>query len=296
MPLDAARYQPWNGRRLAPWRAAGAVARATLLQLVRRRAYWIVFAIGLGQFLVYASVIYALTQMQLPPRTQAGMLERFNFSTAPNDPQDSGYVHFMEAQGLIVMILLAFAGSVVVGADFRQGAIPFYLSRRIDRRHYIAGKLLAIAVLVWSLTVLPALVLYVEYGLFTTSLDYWRDTWRIVPAILGYGLVLGAVLSLWLAALAAYLQRIAPLAVTWASLFVLLGRLAYMLRNTTDDRRWLLADPWRDLRLAGRIFFGRFDSVSDREMSVYAVALLAAISVVAFAALVRRVRAVEVVS
>jgi ABC-type transport system involved in multi-copper enzyme maturation permease subunit len=296
MPLDAARYHAWHGVRRPPGRAAGAILRTTVLQLVRRKAYWIVLAMGLGQFIVYASVIYALTQMQLPPRSQENLLRQFNFSTSPEDPQESGYLQFMEAQSLVVMLLSALCGSLVVGADFRDGVLPFYLSRRMERKHYVVGKLGAIVVVVWSLTLLPALGLFIEYGLFTTSLDYWRDNWRIVPALLGYGAVLGGVLAVWLASLSAYLQKLAPIAVTWSSLFVLLGRLALTLRDATGDVRWLLLDPWRDLRLAGRLFFGVFKTATDRQLSIEAAAILTVVTVIALAALVHRVRAVEVVS
>ena len=55
------------------------------------------------------------------------------------------------------MILLAFSGSLLVGTDFRNKSLPFYLSRRVDRRHYIVGKLLAISVIVSLLTTIPAL-------------------------------------------------------------------------------------------------------------------------------------------
>lgn len=296
MSLDAGRYHAWHGLRRPPWRAAGAILRTTVLQLVRRKAYWIILAMGLGQFIVYASVIYALTQMQMPARSQENLLRQFNFSPSPDDPQESGYLQFMEAQGLVVMLLLALCGSLVVGGDFRAGVLPFYLSRRLERRHYVVGKLGAIVVVVWSLTLLPALALFIEYGLFTTSLDYWRDNWRIVPALFGYGAVMGGVLAVWLAALSAYLQKLAPIAVTWSSLFVLLSRLTLTLRDATGDVRWLLLDPWRDIRLAGRLFFGVFKTATDRQLSVEAAWILLVVTAVALAALVRRVRAVEVVS
>ncbi|MCE9605887.1 MAG: ABC transporter permease subunit [Planctomycetia bacterium] len=294
MGIDAAHYHAWNGKLRSPWRATAAVVRTTLLQAIRRKAYWFIYAVGVSQFLVYWAVIYALTQMQIPPQAQQGMLDTFGFSTEAEDPQNTGYLDFMEQQSMVVMILLAFCGSTIIGGDFRDGALPFYLSRRIDRRHYIAGKILATAALVWLLTVVPALLLFLEYGLFTTSLDYWSEHWRVVPAVLGYGAVLGLVLAIWLVALSAYLQRLAPIAVTWSSLFVLLGRLALMLRDASGDRHWLLLDPWRDIRLAGRLFFGIFRYRSDADLSLWAAALLVATSLVALAALVRRVRAVEV--
>ena len=54
------------------------------------------------------------------------------------------YADFMNAQAAITTLLLAFAGSALIGSDYRQGGMVFYLSRAIDKRHYIAGKLLAV--------------------------------------------------------------------------------------------------------------------------------------------------------
>ena len=130
--------------------------------------------------------------------------------------------------------------------------------------------------------------------MFTTSTEYWQANWRVVPSILGYGAILGAVLALWLAAISAYLQKLAPIAVLWSSLFVLLGRLGFMLSRETGIREWLLLDPWKDLRLAGRLCFGQFRTASDAQLSVTAAGILISVSLVALLALIRRVRAVEV--
>jgi ABC-2 type transport system permease protein len=296
MSVNAGHYRTWHGRLRPPVAACSAIVRTALRQLFRRKIYWVVLAVGLGQFIVYASVIYGLTQMPMPEQSKENLLRMFNFSPTAADPQETGYLQFVEAQSVIVMILLALCGSLLVGSDFRDGVLPFYLSRRIDRRHYVLGKLLAIVAVVWLLTVVPALALFLEFGLFTTSFDYWLENWRIVPALLGYGLVLGGVLAVWITALSAYLQRLAPIAVTWSSLFVLLGRLAWSLRDATGDRNWLLLDPWRNLRLTGRFFFGTFQENIDRQLSINAATILAVITTIAFVALMRRVRAVEVVS
>ena len=72
-------------------------------------------------------------------------LEQFGFSANTDAAQDNGYIAFMQGQNVIVMILLAFSGSLLVGSDFRLKTLPFYLSRRIDKRHYIVGKLLAVS-------------------------------------------------------------------------------------------------------------------------------------------------------
>ena len=58
------------------------------------------------------------------------------------------------------MIVLALAGAVLVGNDFRWGGLPFYLSKPLTRWHYLLGKCLAVAVFVNLMTTVPALVLY----------------------------------------------------------------------------------------------------------------------------------------
>lgn len=294
MGIDSAHYHAWNGKLRMPWRATAAVARTTLSQALRRKAYWFIYLAGIAQFLVYWAIIYMLTQTDVSPRMQQGMLDALGFSASAEDPQDTGYISFIERQNVVVTILLAFCGSTIIGTDFREGALPFYLSRRIDRRHYIAGKVLATASLVWLLTLVPALLLFLEYGLFTSAENYWSDNWRVVPAIVGYGGLLGLVMSIWLVSLSAYLQKMAPIAITWSSLFVLLGRLAVMMRNRTNVNEWLLLDLWGDVRLAGRLFFDVFRRESHRDLAPDAAWVVAIVTLVALAALVRRVRAVEV--
>ncbi len=295
MSIDLARYHGWHGRLGSPWLATLAMVRVALLQVFRRKAYWIVLGLGLTQFLLFWSVIYAVTQLSLPPQARERILGAFGFSAEASAPQDSGYVLFMQRQSLVVMILLAFSGSLLVGADFRLQALPFYLSRRIDRVHYIAGKLLAVAVLVSLLTWVPALALFVEYGMFTSSLTYWLENWRVPLAVLAYGLVLCACLSLLLVALSAWLQRAAPIAVTWSSMFTFLGLLAEYLRDETGQEVWALLDPWRDMRYVGRMFFGVFSRQSQEALAPWALLVLCVLCAVCLVLLARRVRAVEVV-
>ena len=72
------------------------------------------------------------------------------------------------------MIVLALAGSVLVGNDFRFGSLPFYLSKPLGRWHYVLGKCLAVAVFVNVMTTILALILLVEYGLLD-SWDYFVE-------------------------------------------------------------------------------------------------------------------------
>jgi hypothetical protein len=290
--IDRAHYHGWQGKLGSPWLGSAAIVRVGLLQVFRRKLYWIVIAAGLLQFLVFFALIYATTQFG---EFREQILERINFSARAGTDTENGYLLFMQRQSVVVMILLAFSGSLLVGSDFRLKALPFYLSRRIDRRHYIAGKLLAVSAVVALMTIVPALALFIEYGAFTSSFAYWFENWRLVVSILGYGFVLCAVLSILLVALSAWLQRTAPIAITWSSIFTMLTFVAERMREFTRNNYWTLLDVWRDMRYVGRSFFGYYPREEDRELAWWALAILLGLCTAALIALVHRVRAVDVV-
>jgi ABC-2 type transport system permease protein len=295
MGIDTVRYHGWRGRLHSPWFGALAIARVGLTQVLRRKLYWLVIALGMLQFLAFWTAIYIVTQIQLPPEGRERFLGAIGFAAEPEDTGSDGYTRFMDLQSLAVMLLLAFSGNLLVGSDFQNKTLPFYLSRRIDRRHYIVGKLLAISSIVALLTVAPALLLFLEYGMFTTSLEYWSSNWRIPLRILGYGAVMCAVLSILLASISAYLQRMAPIAITWSSLFVLANRLSDQMYDWTDVRAWRLCDPWFDVREVGQLIFASTRRDGDANLGWQALLILLVVCSLALAALTRRVRAVDVV-
>jgi ABC-type transport system involved in multi-copper enzyme maturation permease subunit len=290
--IDRAYYHGWEGSLGSPWLGCLAIARVTLLQLLRRWVFW--FGLGLSMFLfvLTSAIIYVAAQAQIVGER---ILEMFNFTAVPRPDSENGYLLFIEAQSVIVIIVLAFAGSLLVGQDFRQQSVPFYLCRGIERRHYIAGKLLAIAAVVAMMTILPALVLFGEFGAFTSNFSYWIDNWQIPVSIAGYSLVLCGALSVWIVSLSAWLQRMAPIAITWTSFFLILLPARRLLVRMTGDSTWNLIDPWRNLRYVGRYYFGTFPRPEDGDYAPWALLIVAGLTALALYALVRRVRAVEVV-
>jgi len=296
MGIDNVNYHGWNGRLRSPWLACLAIVRVALLQVLRRKSYWLVFGLALMHFLLIWAVIYAVTQFDLPPRAQELFVEAIGFSAETEKVHESGYIQFMNRQNLAVMMMLAFSGSLLVGADFRLKSLPFYLSRRIDRRHYIIGKLLAVSAVIMMITVVPALLLFIEFGAFTSSYHYWFSNWKVATSILGYGAVMCVVLSIWLVSLSAYLQRMAPIAITWASLFVLSKLLVKQLASMRDSEYWALLDPWHNIHAVGRLCFGVYTERHELDMAWASFIILAFLTTIALAALVHRVRAVDVVN
>lgn len=292
MSFEAPRYRDWSGRLRPSWLACWPIARTGLRLVLRRKLFWLLFGLALLNFLFVFATIYLKFQMA----SQNPGLRRFVDQILSNvTGTGETYRDFMFAQGTVTMLLLAFAGALLVGDDMRQGGLAFYLSRRVNRWHYVAGKLLAIGTLVSLTTTLPALVLYVQYGTLSESMDYFRENLTILRGIIGYGLILSVTLSLLLFAMASWLRKTVPLVMSWACLFVMVPALAGLLRRAFDDRNWLLLMLWRDIRLLGTWCFGGIDSDRELELLVPAAVIVAVVCVLCVVAVIPRVRAVEVV-
>jgi hypothetical protein len=291
--LERVRYRGWSGRLRPAWFAAWPIALTGLRLVLRRKLFWALLGLGLMHFLFLFATIYLGVQI----RIESPQLSRFVGSIlASMEGGGRTYRNFMAGQGTIIMIALAFAGELLVGNDFREGGLVFYLSRRVGRRHYVAGKLLSIAMLVGMMTTAPALVLYAEFGLLGDPVAYFRENPRILLAILGYGLAMAASLSLLLFALAAWLQKTAPLVMAWAGIFLLLPALGEILHRARDDRRWLLLRVWGDIRLIGDWCFGTLNPKDQGDMVWSAAAVVLAVSLVSAIAIFPRIRAVKVVA
>lgn len=288
--LAHAGYRRWQGVQHSPWWASLALARFGVWLVMRRWVFWGLIGLGLMVFLFNFAFIYLKATLTV----QSGELARFLDGYRVTGTGDA-FLDFMHAQAGITVLLLAFAGSTLIGSDYRQGGMIFYLSRTIGKWQYIVGKLLAIGAVVLMITTLPALVLYVEYGILSSSLDYFQTNWRIAAGIVGYGLILAGVQSLLLFAVAAWIPRTVPLVMAWLGLFTLLAALAHVLFEIRQNPRWLLLALWENMLRLGRWCFGAPQSpISPSILETSAV--LCGVCAICLWLIVRRVRAVEVVS
>lgn len=293
MSLDSAGYRGWTRKLVPSPLACWPIARTALVLVLRRKLFWLLLALAGMNFLFVFATIYLKAQISAQNPGIKRFVDQILRSVTGTGET---YRDFMFAQGTVTMLLLAFAGATVVGDDLRQGALTFYLSRRIDKWHYVLGKLLAIGLLVSLTTTLPALVLYIEYGLLTDSFSYFRENLGILRGILGYGLALALTLSLLLFALTSLLKKTVPLVITWACIFVLVPAVALLMRQVFHGRNWQLLMLWRDLRLVGTWCFGGIDSDNELALINPAIAIVVGVWVVSALVIASQVRAVKVVT
>ncbi len=290
MAVELAGYREWAGRRRSPWWTCWPIVRTGLNMILRRWIFWVLIGLGLLNFLFNFAFVYLKATLTVQSEAAGGFLDRYRVTGT-----GEAYADFMFGQASITALLLAFAGSMLIGNDYRQGGLIYYLSRRTERRHYVVGKLLTVGAVVTLITTVPALALYAEYGLLSNSLDYFLNHPRILAGILGYGVVLAVVQSLLLFAIAAWVPRTVPLVMTWLGIFVLLKGLAEALRAIDDNRHWLLLGVWDDMHRLGRWCFGSLEA-GRIPTAPQCLGVLAGVCVICLVLIVRRVRAVEVVT
>ena len=270
------------------------VARVGLKLVMKRWIFKAFLGLGLMNFLFFSSMIYFLADLKKRGLPQGAIEFARNFAFTGNG---EAYRNFIFAQNIVVMLLLAVSGTVLVSNDFRFRSLTFYLSKPLGRGQYFLGKLAATSLLVGMLTLLPCLVLFIEYGLFSDSFDYFSESGHIFFAILGYGLLVSIGMSVILLGVAALLQRTISIVMVWGLIFVFLPGITTLLRVGTDTRYWGMLDFWGLLSQLGDLFFGVNPQLGTMALlPLEAAGALVAWLLIALWAFWHKTRAVEVVS
>jgi ABC-type transport system involved in multi-copper enzyme maturation permease subunit len=302
-------YRPWRGEFNGPLSAVWAIARVGLRMMFRFWPFWVIYSLGLMIFLLFFFGQYLLAWAD----TQIGEADVRVGGFGRTDPHDlirglryslklSGnadtYSNFFHYQSYIILVVLALAGSLLIGNDIRHGSLPFYLSKPISRWHYLLGKCLSVGVFINMVTTLPALLLFAQIGLLD-GWDYIRDGGRLFLGILGYGLTLTVVFSLLLVAIASRMRTTVPLLLTWTTVFLFPRLIAATLVDRMHfDTRWRLIDLWNDCYLVGNWCLGNvIDNLRPQpQPEIWLAALtLLGVCLVCVASQVRRLKAVEIV-
>jgi ABC-type transport system involved in multi-copper enzyme maturation permease subunit len=273
------------------------VARVGLGLVIKRRIFKVFVGLGLINFLFFSAMIYFLAGLAAQLKGQRfgeGPLEfarNFIFTGTGESFRD-----FITSQNTVVMLLLAISGAVLVGNDFRFRSLTFYFSKPLERWQYFLGKLVATSLLVSLLTLLPCLVLFIEYGLFGDTFDYFIESRRILFGILAYGLLVSVGMSILLLGVAALLQKTISIVMVWGLIFIFLPIITEVIHEAArGSDYWKLLDFWSLLQWCSNAFFGIESSLFSAAPWLPVTALVVWLGA-ALWAFWHKTRAVEVVS
>lgn len=313
-------YRPWQGEFHSSWWSVWPIARVALGSMIWRWLFWILYAFGLLLFLMFFFGAFLLAWAESQVQVSAQQMGRFGDPNAMvrgirralrilNGSQDT-FQYFFSYQGGIVIIILALAGSRMIGSDFTFKSLAFYLAKPISRWQYILGKCLAVGIVVQMLTTLPALVLYGQHAFddwnYLLNIDYFieNDSGKgpagitLLLGVIGYGIILSVFLSILLVATASWMRRTMPLIMVWMSLFFFMRILGNLLVDGLRyDVHWRLIDLWSNLTLLGNACLGIFPDETSTQPEVWQAALvLIGVSTACLIYLNHKTRGVEIVS
>jgi ABC-type transport system involved in multi-copper enzyme maturation permease subunit len=280
MPIYDQSYRRYEARgplrRVRFW----PITREALRLILVRRAFLALLAAGWLPFIGFVIFFYAVTRFP-----EAGNVVPVNASL---------FGRFFLFQWPLALLLTTFAGAGLVSNDLRTGAILVYLSRPLSRRDYVIGKLGVLVALNLSVTLAPALLLYlVGIALAPSHLLKWELA-TIAPAIVVYSLALTLVLSLAALAVSALSRSARVAGIAFFGLLVGLEIVRVVLVEVLDKQAVALISLQANLRALMAALFG----LKEFALSVhwgFAALTLAVVGVVCLAILRSRVRAVEIV-
>ncbi|GBD37381.1 hypothetical protein HRbin36_02512 [bacterium HR36] len=295
-----------------------AIAEVAVRLVFRRRIFWALYALAAMHFLSYFFGVYLTFQLKEAVLQQQKQVRLLPFARVMNPErmlvifvdrlglggQPNMYRNYLWLQGWVVVVILALAGALLIGQDYQSGGLVFYLSKAICPMDYLLGKFLAVGLVMLATTTLPALVLYVQYGLLEGWHYFEAHAW--VPlGILGYSLALIVVLGWLVLATAVWLRKTVPMVLVWLGVLLFARALSRLLVDVVGlSPRWRLLDLWNDLYLVGSrclavpaTLLGRMRGQPapqpDWKEAAFVLALVCALC---WGYLHRRLRAVEIVT
>lgn len=317
MSLSLLGYRSWEGKLGSSLRAIWPISRVSLMLVFRQKLYWVLYLLALMTFFVYFFGIYLFSQIDPdtigPNRpgapTQAASQFFTNIkNTIQKDLKLTGdvetYRNFYVLQGYYVMVVLALAGSLIIGNDYRYGSLAFYLSKPMGHWHYLAGKILTVAIFTLLMTLLPAALLFLECSMLMDE-GYFTANLKLLGGMTVYALAIALVLGVLVVALASVVRRTAPLVMIWIAILAILP----VMGNLFVDRlgysaNWRLIDLWNDLYVFGSwcLDVSPIPKTGPRgfirrQPELFPVLLvLGSLMVVCLVYLHRKIRAVEIVT
>ena len=101
----------------------------------------------------------------------------------------------------VFLIVVLLVGPSLISRDLRFNALPLYFSRPLRRIDYFVGKLGVIVYFLGLVLIVPSLIAYILGLLFSLDITIVRDTFRLLLACVGYGVVMSLSAGLLILAL-----------------------------------------------------------------------------------------------
>jgi ABC-type transport system involved in multi-copper enzyme maturation permease subunit len=236
-------YQPWSGRFTGRARRVWAMVRPGLAQPFGN--LWILLVVLFAWVLVAVWLLILLMVAQAAARSdEAAALTKVAFALGNNIYREQFFNNPFFS--MILMVLSVAAGAGLVARDFRSRALLLYFSGAITRADYVAGKFLTLAIFLLSVTLGPALLLFLGQWAMGTERLTAGDRLRDLLAITLHSLILVVPMSAAVLACSALTRRAYVAGILWAGFFFASQAMSQILSQTLDEE-WCRLLSWTNL-------------------------------------------------
>jgi ABC-2 type transport system permease protein len=154
------------------------------------------------------------------------------------------YGFFMLTELRLAMLLILLVGPNLISQDLRYNALPLYLSRPLRRIDYFLGKWGVIVAFLGAVTIIPAIVAYVLGLMFSLDIGILKDTFPLLLASIGYGLVIAASAGTLILALSSISRSSRYVAMFWLAAWLGSGAVSGVLQGIEQEQRRHAAGPF----------------------------------------------------
>src|SRR5215210_53923 len=169
MPIHDQSYRRYGGSKATPGSAWGVIARAGIMNMIRKRAFIGLLLFAWLPFVVRAVQIYVAANF---PQTEAVL-----------GVDAKMFRQFLDQQDFFVFIMTIYVGAGLIAADRRANALQIYLSKPLLRSEYIAGKAAVLFTFLMLVTWLPGILLLFLQVMFKGSFEFLKANLFLFPAI-----------------------------------------------------------------------------------------------------------------
>lgn len=248
MPIFDQGYQHWSGQLSGhAWRWL-AIARhgyhtgmkSSILRLMLLFS-WLP-AIGLALALVLWGLLEQRSPLVMPLMS---FLTSFFTPEMLADPKSYrveawtlSYSYFLNTEMRFSMVLILIVGPGLISQDIRFNALPLYFSRPLRRADYFFGKLGVIGSFLVMVLVVPAIAAYILGIVFSMDISIVVDTFPLLVASIGYGVVMAFSAGLLMLAISSLSRNSRYVGLFWIGIWFISSITAFVLTEVKkDDRR-----------------------------------------------------------
>lgn len=279
MPIHDQGYRRYRGTREPGGRRWWVIARAGIMEPLRRRWFLGLLLLAWLPFFVRAVQMYIAANFP-----QASFLR----------PTAETFREYLDQQSLFVFFITIAVGAGLIANDRRANALQIYLSKPLTRVEYITGKLVTLLVFLAAVTWVPGILLLLLQLLFAGNATFIRANLFLLPAITLYASIQILLSAFAMLALSSMSKSRRFVAVMYAGIIFFTAAMYQALRGITGTGVWAWMSPEDVLDVLGAaIFRSSGPQPIPVPVAVLAVFVLIGVSILI---LERRVRGVEVVT